>query len=183
MRTALLKQFGGRLAERIRQAGFTNISDLLVKLGLGMTFVSKISNGSVREAGVTKLARIAVILGVKPSELLAEIDDLLLDPDPVDEELFQALDLPGKIEDYDTNRLAIVVDVVLGWREETGIKDAKGRTPDLIASLYDDFVTSRRNIRHLELRRLVTAAVFGIELPEPEAKPRGRGRPPNSAAA
>lgn len=178
-----MRQFGDRLRSRIKGAGFSSVSSLLRGIRMNHGFITSLRRGDQIDAGIMKIATIAIMLGKRPSELMAEMDDLLLNPEPLTAEAIQVLGVPGRAEDYDPFKLAIVADVVLGWDEEMNEGADQQRIAALIGALYEEMVRPDRTITPLELRRRAMARVFGIDLPESPAARRGRGRPSSADAA
>lgn len=178
-----MRQFGEKLRQRIEAAGFSSIRNLLKPVGINHSFVLDIESGKSRDPAITRIATIAILLGLRPSELMADIEQHLLEPKSLTAAEFRKLEIPGEIGDHDTFRLAVVTDVVLGWDEET----RAGREPEelgrTIGRLYDALVRPDPAISTLNLRRRAMLDLFQIDLPEVSKKPRGRGRPAKSAAA
>lgn len=183
MREGVISRFGIRLRSRIKAAGFSNISELLRRLGIGHGLVTQLMRRDVGDVGAMKLATIAIMMGVRPSDLMREIDDLLLNPEPLPADLAQALGIPQRPGGHDAARLALVADVVIGWDEEAKAARRPEELGALIDALYADLVAPDPAISMLELRRRTIARLHGIELPGPVPAPRGRGAPTKYSAA
>lgn len=169
----LVKEFGGRLRNTLSGAGFRNLSDVCRRLGLGMGFVSQLRNGYVRDAGVFKLADLAVLSGKLPSRLIAEVDDLLLNPPVLTEAEAAAYGIAGYPEAFDRLRLAIVVDVVERHLPDDEVPEDLQLLGPVIVELYDEIVRGRPPGDPLVVRQRSMAAVLGVKLPDDErAQPR-----------
>lgn len=183
MNAGRMSRFGERLRQRIKAAGFGNISELLRRIRVNHGFVTGLRRGDQDDAGIAKLAKIAIILGVRPSELIADFDEELLNPDPLSADVVRSLGFPRPPEAYDLFRLALVLDVVLAWDEEVNATTDQPRLIALADDLYDEFVRADRGVTPLKLRQRVMARVFGVDLPDMPSPPRGRGRPATSPPA
>ena len=178
-----MRKLGSRIRARIKATGFGNINELLKALGISSTLVHDLEKGRSRDVGLRKVASLAVMLGMRPSDLVRELDDLLLNPEPLPNEMAQTLRIPPRSGGHDIARLAMLADVVLGWDEETEAAQRPEEVGALIGALYDDLVAPDPTISMLDLRRRAAARLYGVSLPTMSPGPRGRGRPHSSAAA
>lgn len=183
MRSGVMRRFGETLRQRIEAAGFPSVRKLLNPVGINHNFVYDLEQGKARDTGIARIATIAILLGKRPTELMADIEHQLLTPKAVTEAEFRKLQIPGRIGDHDTFRLAVAADVVLGWDEEVRGGRSAEELGATIGHVYDRYVRPDPEISTLDLRRRAMLYLYEIEVAPSAPKPRGRGRPAGSQLA
>lgn len=170
MDRSLLQAFGERLRHRISAAGISNQTDFLVSLGISGSFVSDLCSGKVRDGGVVKIARIAEVLGIDPSHVFRDLDDILNSPGILTDQEAKELGIAGYPEAFDRGQISLIADVLL--REFRGVKapNDPSEIGGLAVELYRELGLPTSGLRPAEIRAAAMRVALGLAVELPAKK-------------
>lgn len=163
MDRSTLQAFGERLRRRISAAGISNQSEFLIALGISGSFISDLCSGKVRDGGIVKIARIAEVLGIEPSHVFRDLDDILDSPGVLTDRQANELGIAGYPEKFDRGQLSLVVDVLLRELQGANAPDNPSDIGAIAVALYQDLGLPDAGLRPVEIRAAVLQQVLGFE--------------------
>lgn len=163
MDRSTLQAFGERLRRRVSAAGVSNQSEFLIALGISGSFISDLCSGKVRDGGIVKIARIAEVLGIEPSHVFRDLDDLLNSPEVLTDRQANELGIIGYPEHFDRGQLSLIVDVLLRELQGANAPDSPSDIGAIAVALYQDLGLPDAGLRPVEIRAAVLREVLGFE--------------------
>jgi hypothetical protein len=173
MEDSATKRFAARIRDRFRAAGVSNLREFMRSIGHGTDLISNLVRGQSDDIYAGKLAHAAIMANIPPSEIFAELEKAILYPPVLGSDNASAISLRGWPNDYpDPNRLAVIADTVMQYAQDHPMTRDASEVGEMVAALYSEMVTVHPGIPHMELRRRVFAFLMGIDLPNPDKKPK-----------